>query len=115
MTIKIIHNRISREEVLGFLGKPFDERIKFVVDIKKEIIALGGELHAHAKALLVEEGSSPKDLWGGNLYPGLLKESQIEYSSKINDRPAEGNFDLEVTNEKLRARMKAVVEKRVEL
>ena len=35
-----------------------------------EVAAVGGELHADAEALLLEQGSQQKDLWGANYYPG---------------------------------------------
>jgi len=49
--------------------------IKFVVDVEREIIVFGGELHSDAEEILVENGSDNRNLWGGNLYP--LKEKII--------------------------------------
>ncbi len=50
--------------------------IKFVVDIEKEIIAIGGELHSDAMEILIEDGSRGDNIWGGNFYP--LKEKKTE-------------------------------------
>lgn len=109
--IKIIQSRISEEELKAFLGKPFLDMIKFVVDIRREIIALGGELHSDAEALLIKEGSAQADLWGGNFYPARPKGSQITYTSFINIRPSQENRAFEVQGENLRAKMNAVLEK----
>lgn len=109
--IKIVRQRLSREEVESFLGKPYSDMIKFVVDVKNEIAALGGELHSDAEALLLQEGSSQPDLWGGNLYPHFLPESRIVYASMINIRPSQGNRSLEVKDEEIKRKMKKVLEK----
>ena len=109
--IKIIDNPISQEEVNGFLGKPYAEMIKFVVDIRLGRVALGGELHSDAEALLLKEGSSQSDLWGGNFFPSQPQDKRIKYTSMINIRPSAGNPSMEVQNAKIRARMKAIAER----
>jgi hypothetical protein len=48
----------------------FGDMVKLVVDIKRQVVAVGGELHADAEALLLEDGSEQDDLWGANYYPG---------------------------------------------
>ena len=111
MMIKIIRGRLSAAELKSFLGRPYSNMVKFVVDLEKEILALGGELHADSEALLLEEGSAQENLWGGNYYPANSPEEKIQYTSFINIRPALGNKSMEITDEKRRARMKAVVEK----
>ena len=65
--------------------------VKGVVDITKKIMALGGELHADEEAVLVEQGSEQKNLWGINLYPGKEGGDFIEFDSVINIRPSVGN------------------------
>ena len=109
--IKIYKEKISKQEMKGFLGNPFSDMIKFVVDIKKEIVAMGGELHSDAEALLLENGSAQGDLWGGNFYPANPQENQIEYSSLINIRPSAGNRSMEVKDETVKAKMREVVQR----
>ncbi len=106
--IKIIKQPLSREELNEFVGKPYSEMIKFVVDVQKEILGLGGELHADAEDCLLKEGSSQADLWGGNYYPG---QKRIEYGSFINIRPSVGNRSMEVENEKIKGRIQAILKK----
>ncbi|MFH0972839.1 MAG: DUF5674 family protein, partial [Patescibacteria group bacterium] len=65
--IQIIKEKISNKELKSFLGKPFDDMVKFVVDIEKKIVALGGELHVDAEQILLESGSKQQNLWGGNI------------------------------------------------
>jgi len=95
----------------SFLGDPFSDMVKFVVDLKKETLAVGGELHSDAEALLIQDGSSQTDLWGGNFYPGNPKEKQIEFTSMINIRPSQGNMGRGVESEDTRKTILAVVDK----
>lgn len=71
--------------------------VKYVVDVRRGFAAVGGELHADAEALLLENGSRQADLWGANYYPGLGEEQCIEYTSLINISPARGNRGMEMT------------------
>ena len=105
--IKIIQKHISESEVQGFLGKPYEKMIKFVADIKRECLALGGEMHADAERVLLDDGSKQMDLWGGNYYP--LDGKKIEYNSFINIRPSAGNRSMDVRDERIRNQMQEIV------
>lgn len=54
-------------------------------------MAVGGELHADEEAILLEQGSDQRHLWGINIYPGLPRDECIEFDSMVNIRPAQGN------------------------
>jgi hypothetical protein len=43
--------------------------VKAVVDVEQGIMAIGGELHSDEEAILLDQGSTQKHLWGINLYP----------------------------------------------
>ena len=109
--IQIIKNPISKQELEKFLGNPFSDMVKFVVDIQQGVIALGGELHADAEAILLEHGSKQSNLWGANIYPSKPKETRIEYTSLINIRPAASNNSMEVKNETVRNSIKTIVDR----
>lgn len=67
------------------------EFLKAVVDIDKEIISIGAELHSDEEAQLLDEGSGQQNLWGINIYPDKEGEQRIEFDSMINIRPKQGN------------------------
>ena len=70
----------------------FGDLVKAVVDIKRRVMAVGGDLHSDAEAMLLDLGSRQADLWGINLYPERHgEEGWIEYDSLINIRPRQGN------------------------
>ena len=92
---------MSTETLRSSLGKPYEEMIKFVVDVRFFKIALGGELHSDAEEVLLQNGSKQNDLWGGNIYPDAPKESQIRYTSMINIRPSQGQKAMEIKDPKI--------------
>lgn len=108
MEIKIIDKNIPREEALRFIGQPFEDMVKFVVDVRGGVMALGGSMHADAEAVLLRHGSSQSDLWGGNFFPNNPPEAQIELHSLINIRPADKNRSLVVQDEALAAQIKDI-------
>ncbi len=79
-----------------------------VLVLDQRIERAGGELHADAEQVLLEQGSRPADLWGANYYPGRGREGCIEFTSLINIRPARGNRSMEVEDPAVRERIRAL-------
>jgi len=109
--MKIITEKIKISELNDMAKDMYGSLVKGVVDIKKEILAVDGELHADEEALLLEKGSMQKDLWGINLYPQLEGDDFIEFDSVINIRPSMGNKTRSVDNEETKEQIKMVVNK----
>ena len=112
--MKIIKEKISINELMQMAERKFGDLVKAVVDIEKEIIAIDAELHSDEEALLLENGSEQKDLWGINLYPELTNEDFIEFDSMINLRPSYGNLSRDIGNPKIRKKITKIVNKLVE-
>ena len=91
----------------------FGDMVKAVVDVALEILAVGGELHSDEEALLLEQGSEQKDLWGINLYPELGEIEWIEFDSMINLRPSQNNRTRGVEDAQLRGRIVGIVQRLV--
>lgn len=111
MNIKIISQPIPKAEAIEIAKEFYIDMVKGVVDIEKEIIALGGEYHMDANLLLIDNGSKQNDVWGFNIYPKLKNEDWIKYTSLINIRPAMNNNDMEVGDKNIRDKMKGIIEK----
>ncbi|MDE1920721.1 MAG: hypothetical protein KGJ09_04850 [Candidatus Omnitrophica bacterium] len=107
--MKVFKTKISKLD-LEELAKTYGDMIKGVVDIGQKMAALGGELHADCEEVLLEQGCKQADLWGFNIYPNKKTEERLEYTSFINIRPKQGNFQMEVKDEKIRRQIKAVVD-----
>jgi len=106
--IVIVDRRIEAEELRRLVGLFFEDMVKYVVDIERGLAAVGGELHADAEQLLLQQGSRQADLWGANYYPGKGPEGCIEYTSLINIRPAQGNRTMLIADPALRERVRDV-------
>lgn len=108
--MKIV-NSIFLSELKEMADKGFGSLVKAVVDLDKEIMAVDAELHSDEEALLLENGSRQKDLWGINLYPGISGDGFIEFDSMINLRPSQGNMSRGVDNPEAREKIAKVVNK----
>ena len=106
---RIFRERISRAELARLAEEQFGDWIKAVVDVSREVMAIGGDLHADDEAALLADGSRQRDLWGINLYPGERGPDWIEFDSMINLRPRDGNRSRGVDDEQIRNRIRQVV------
>ena len=88
--------------------------VKGVVDIEKGWMAIGGELHADEEALLLEEGSQQRNLWGINLVLDLSSEEWIEFDSMINIRLSQGNRSRGVESAEVRDQINRIVHRLVD-
>jgi hypothetical protein len=104
--IVLLDRPIEPEELRVLVERFFEDMVKYVVDVERGVIAVGGELHADAEAILLEQGSRQSDLWGANYLPGRGEGGCIEYTSLINIRPAQDNRSMEVQDRRLRDRIR---------
>ena len=114
MTIEIIRRPISRARLSSLAEAQFGDMVKAVVDVKRGVIAVGGELHSDEEAALIDDGSAQANLWGVNLYPAEQEEAWIEFDSMINVRPSQGNRSRNVEDPVLQGRIRQVVTALVE-
>jgi hypothetical protein len=112
--MKIIADSITREDLQQMAASLFGNMVKAVVDIEQELLAVDAELHADLEALLLENGSKQKNVWGINLYPDLSGDDFVEFDSMINMRPSQNNRSRGVTDETIRQRIIAIVAQRVQ-
>lgn len=104
--IVVVEERLSRAELRRLVALYFEDMVKYVVDVRRGVAAVGGELHADAEQVLLQGGSRQTDLWGANYFPGRGPEGCIEYTSLINIRPAQGNRSMEIEEAGRRARVR---------
>ena len=69
MTVEILRSATSRARLASLAEAQFGDVVKAVVDVRRRVLAIGGELHSDEEAALLEDGSAQEDLWGINLYP----------------------------------------------
>ena len=82
--------------------------INLAVDIRRGILAGGGEMHADCEIILLEEGSEQDDIWEANWYPS---DQRIEFEALINIRPRLGNRSMVIQSEETRISVEVVARK----
>ncbi|MBI4542963.1 MAG: hypothetical protein HY705_08035 [Gemmatimonadetes bacterium] len=99
---------MDQAELARLVQAQFGDMVKYVVDVRRRLVAVGGELHADAESLLLEGGSQQGDLWGANYYPGRGPVGCIEFTALINIRPAQDNPGMEIEDERIREQVREV-------
>ncbi len=111
--LRIIEQTMTMDELFRLAHERFGDLVKVVVDVKRGIMAIGGELHADGEAMLLEHGSSQSDLWGINIYPDKTRSEWIEFDSMINIRPAQGNRSRTVEDPGLQTKILEIVNRMI--
>lgn len=106
--ILILESPIARADLERLVLAHFEDMVKFVVDLERRTLAIGGEMHAEAEQRLLENGSSQRNLWGANYYPGRGPDACLEYTSLINISPRRGNRTMEVRDPLLREQIREI-------
>ena len=99
--IHLIRSRASKQELDEML-EALEVYIKLAVDVKREILAGGGALHADCEAVLLEDGSLQEDVWGADWIP---LSQEVRYEALINIRPAQNNPSMRILDVALRDRV----------
>lgn len=111
MPLEILREPISHEKFIDYARATYGDMVKVVVDIKRRIVSIGGELHSDGEALLMQNGSKQEDLWGGNVYVEFIEPSErVEYSSLINIKPSLGNRAMEVQDLEIKKQMREIID-----
>ncbi len=111
--MQIISTQLSREDLQLMAKNMFGDLVKAVVDVQRQLVALDAELHSDLEALLLEDGSAQKDLWGINLYPEIEGADFIEFDSMINMRPSQDNMSRGVDDRGVQKEIIGIVMKRI--
>ena len=105
MGILIIRKQTKLSEIKEMRDE-FEDFIKLAVDLEREILAGGGELHSDCEQALLLDGSKQEHVWGGDWFPDI---QEVGFESLINIRPRQGNRGLELQLPELRQKFEAIV------
>ena len=108
--IHVIRDRATDQQVNQMLGA-LQTYIKLAVDVRRRILAGGGEMHADCEAILLEDGSKQADIWGADWVP---KGKNVRFESLINIRPKQHNRAMHIEDLTLRAKIEEIVRERFE-
>jgi hypothetical protein len=109
MPIEIVREPITLDDLREIAREQFGDFVKAVVDVGRDVMAIGGELHADEEAVLLAEGSRQSDLWGINLYLDQAGGEWLELDSMINVRPSQGNRSRAVEDPAIQQQIRDLV------
>ena len=105
--IHLLRSRATQQQVdemLEMLGA----YVKLAVDIRRNILAGGGALHADCEAVLLDDGSQQEDIWGADW---ISSTQQVRYEALINIRPRQNNPAMEILDSSIRACVDEIVQR----
>jgi hypothetical protein len=103
--IHLLRSPATAEQLTEMLEE-LTEYVKLAVDIQRELVAGGGELHADCETVLLEDGSKQGDVWGADWWPSTR---EVRYGSFINIRPGQNNPAMEIIAPAIRERVDVIV------
>lgn len=83
MGVVVIRNQVTEAD-LAIAKQEYGDFIKIVVDIRTELVTIGGEWHSDGESELLTLGSNQADLWGGGVD---VATHNISYSAMTNVKP----------------------------
>jgi hypothetical protein len=101
----IVRSKID-PEIRKKIAEDLKGYIKIVVDVKRKVLAAGGEKHVDGERLLLEDGSRQEDLWGAGLD---LETGEMDFDSLINLRPSQ-NRSREILDEEIRKKAENLIQ-----
>lgn len=98
-SVIITKNEPYTKEEIEKLKECFDVYVKTVIDLKRKVCSAGMDRHFEGEKILLEQGSSQSDIWGGGID---LETKIIDYNSFINIRPTQKNPSNEILDPEIR-------------
>ena len=105
--IIILDCRITSDEFRR-AREAYEDYIKTVVDIDKNVLAIGGEYHIDCEEVLIRSGSKLENLYGGGY---RVSTKEVEYMAMSNYKPALGKMTYEIMDGDIRTKLKELTEK----
>ena len=105
----LVNEPISTQTLREIGEELFGDMVKAVVDIEKEVMVVGAELHSDEEAFLLERDSKQQNLWGINLYTNRTIPEMVEFDSMINIRPSQNNRSRGVEDPVVQERIIGIV------
>lgn len=104
--IHLLDSRATKQQLDEML-EALSVYVKLAVDIRREVLAGGGVLHADCEAVLLEDGSKQEDIWGADWIPST---QQIRYEALINIRPRQKNPSMKILDHSICDRIAKIVD-----
>lgn len=103
--IHILRQKAAQQQVDEMLQE-LGSLIKVAVDIRRNILAGGGRMHADCESILLKDGSRQDDVWGANWIPST---QTVELNALINIRPNQQNHSMTIQDPHLSQRVEVLI------
>jgi hypothetical protein len=104
----VADHRLPEDDLAERVRYFYGDKVKFVVDVERGRVAVGGDAHVDLQRVLVDTGSDPSRVWGASYFPGRSRAECVEFKSQINARPDQGNPGLEIVDPAVRDRIRSI-------
>jgi hypothetical protein len=98
MALVFIGDRKVAKEDFEKAREDYGTYVKITVDLESSAVVLGGEYHADAEKVLLDQGSKQHNIWGGGIN---LETKKFETNAMINLR-AGRNDSTEILDSEVR-------------
>lgn len=109
MKIHLIKKKATPTQIKEML-ETLDSYIKLGIDIKREIVAGGGILHADCEAVLIDDGSKQEDVWGADWLPD---SKEVRFEALINIRPRQNNRSMTIEDAGIRQKIEKIAREKL--
>lgn len=111
MAVVFITDKVSKQDIEK-ASEDYGEYIKIVVEVEKQLMAIGGQWHADAEKVVLDKGGNQDDIWGGGID---LVTKNIETVALINLRPRLDNNSQEILDKGTREEFIKIVKNKFQI
>jgi len=108
--IHLLRQKATRQQLDEMLQE-LGTFIKLAVDIHRNILAGGGQMHADCESVLLHDGSQQSDIWGADWIPSIQK---VEFDALINIRPNQQNYAMTIQDPNIKQRVETITRQLLE-
>ena len=109
--IIVLDRKITPEE-FEKAREVYDDYIKTVIDVERNVLAVGGEYHIDCEETLIEQGSKLENLYGGGY---RVSTKEVEYMAMSNFKPALEKTTYEIMDKEIREKLYNLTKEYLEL
>jgi hypothetical protein len=108
LSMIIVLSQKATEKQFKKAREVYKDYIKVVIDIEKNIMAVGGEYHIDCEEVLIKSGSRQENLYGGGY---RISTKETEYMALSNYKPALSRLTYEISDPKIRNKLEQLIKK----
>lgn len=109
--IIILTNKATKEQI-NQAAEIYKDYIKTVIDIDRNILAIGGEYHIDCEEVLLKTGSNQQNLYGGGY---RLSTKEVEYMAMSNYKPHLNKYTYEISDPLVREKLHKLTKEFLEI